>query len=89
MENHPEITSSKVTRQAIEDKVKKRDRMDELTAGSELINRMSRKFPQKSTRVHTNPLKKSCLVRAQERSSCERCIPSLLTRVARLLRKGP
>jgi predicted transcriptional regulator len=38
MENHPEINWSEVTRQAIKDKVKKLDLMDELTAGSELTN---------------------------------------------------
>ncbi|GKZ16095.1 hypothetical protein [Haladaptatus sp. T7] len=38
MENHPEINWSEVTRQAIEDKIKKLDLMDELTVGSELTN---------------------------------------------------
>jgi predicted transcriptional regulator len=38
MENHPEINWSEVTRQAIKDKIKKLDLMDELTVGSELTN---------------------------------------------------
>ncbi|WP_458190651.1 hypothetical protein [Haladaptatus sp. NG-WS-4] len=38
MENHPEINWSEVTRQAIKEKVKKLDLMDELPVGSELTN---------------------------------------------------
>ena len=36
MENHPEINWSEVTRQAITEKIKKLELMDELTADSEL-----------------------------------------------------
>jgi len=36
MENHPEINWSEVTRQAISEKIKKLELMDEITANSEL-----------------------------------------------------
>jgi Arc/MetJ-type ribon-helix-helix transcriptional regulator len=64
MERHPEINWSEVTRQAIREKINQLERLDELTADSQLRTEDVGSSPTRSARAHEGAWSKNWSRRA-------------------------